>query len=180
MGDKTINFKGKEITLSQLIKEEKLSQEVAQQALNRIYEEATVVQKSFGETVEEIMRLQKIVKPWRGETIIDVDKASELTGLHEGVFRTNMYKNNCVIDMSLIISMSIGFKLNSIFTQRLLQSAGLDFRLDNPEHIAYLFLLEYCRDSDIVECNKILEQFGLPKTRWLGSKERPPYSKKIK
>ena len=52
---------------------------------------------------------------------------------------------------------------------RLLQSAGLAFRLDNPEHLAYLFLLEYCMDYSVEQCNKILEKLGIPKTKRLGS-----------
>lgn len=83
-----------------------------------------------------------------------------------------MWKTNCVVDMSLVVSMAIGFKLGPVLTDRLLQSAGLAFRLDNPEHIAYMFLLEYCRDLDVEKCNKILDSLGIGRSRQLGSHHR--------
>lgn len=110
-----------------------------------------------------------LTKIWHGKTILDVPKATELTGLNANVFRTNMHRSECVVDMGTVISMCIGFKLSPILTDRLLQSAGLAFRLDNPEHLAYLFLLEYCMDYSIEQCNKILEKLGIPKTKRLGS-----------
>lgn len=173
------------LQLSEKIKNAKFSQAEAKEALDKIYSEATIVQKPFGETVEEIMKSQKITKKWgaikeridingvpaytiKDNIIIDKKKAEELTKLNYSVF-TRMYKPNCTIDMALIISMCIGFKLSPVLAQRLLQSAGLDFRLDNPDHIAYLFLLEHCKDYTIDECNEVLEKLGVPETRRLGS-----------
>lgn len=169
MREITIDYNGQKMALSESIKKEALSPEEAKKALDKIYIEATIVQKPFGQTVEEIMIAQGIIKKWGKRDILDVSRAVELTGLNPGVFYTNMYKPNCVIDMALIISMCIGFKLSSVLTQRLLQSAGLDFRLDNPDHIAYLFLLEHCREFDVNKCNEVLEYLGVSKTKRLGS-----------
>lgn len=74
--------------------------------------------------------------------------------------------------MALVISICIGFNLSSTLSGSLLRSAGLNFRLSNPEHLAYIFLLEHCNELDIDECNKILEYLGVPKARQLGSHGR--------
>lgn len=144
----------------------------AREALKQIYAEAKSLEMPFGETVEGILIEKGFIKKWGGKEIIDVPKASKLTGLNPNIFRTNMWKSDCVVDMALVISMAIGLKLSPIMTDRLLQSAGLAFRLDNPEHIAYIFLLEYCRDLTIPECNRILDGLGIRKTRQLGSRCR--------
>ena len=159
--------------LAEAIKEGKLSSEEAKTAFQEyIYAEAPAVQKSFGETVEDIMRIQGLTKMWRGEEILDVPTASELTGLNSGIFHANMYKPDCTVDMALVISMCIGFKLGPALTQRLLQSAGLTFRFENPEHIAYIFLLEYCKDFTIEQCNEFLQSLGIKRTKQLGSYRR--------
>lgn len=162
----------KRIKLSEEIKNPAFSQEEAKKALDRIYAQAPDVQKPFGDTVEDIMRSLGLTKKWGGKEILDTKAASELTGLNSEIFRVNMYKPNCTIDMALIISICIGFKLSPILTQRLLLSAGMDFRLSNPEHLAYIFLLEHCNELDIEECNNILEYLGVPRTRQLGSHGR--------
>jgi hypothetical protein len=175
MSDRKVNYNGEMVNISTLIKDEALSKEEAQNALNKLYEEADDIQRPFGETVKSIMIKQGITKKWGGQEIIDTNSAAELTGLNEGIFKSTMYKPDCTISMSLVISMCIGFMLGSVFTSMLLNSAGLHFRLTNPEHIAYLFLLEHCKDSDIEECNAILEHLGIPKTKQLGSTERGEY-----
>lgn len=149
-----------------------LKKEEAQEALNQLYKETSALTLPFGETVAKIMKKQGLTKMWRGKVILDIPRAVELTQLQAGIFRRNMWKTDCVVDMALVVSMAIGFKLSPILTDRLLQSAGLAFRLDNPEHIAYLFLLEYCQDLDVKECNKILDNLGIRKTRQLGSHHR--------
>ncbi|MFG6374189.1 MAG: hypothetical protein K1W04_08685 [Oscillospiraceae bacterium] len=149
-----------------------LSKEDAQAKLKLLYAEAKSLAKPFGETVEGILREKGFVKQWGGQEKIDIPKVAKLTGLNPGIFRTNMWKSDCVVDMALVISMAIGLKLSPILTDRLLMSAGLAFRLDNPEHLAYIFLLEYCRDLTIPECNKILDSLGIRKTRQLGSRHR--------
>jgi hypothetical protein len=188
---------GKKVEIAQKIRITFLSQEEAQEALEKklretickksaltrseahgailkLYEEASAIQKPFGETVAEIMRIKGITKVYRGKEILDVPKAVSLTKLNPNIFRENMYKANCTVDMALVISMSIGFQLGPTLTDRLLKAAGLAYRLDNPEHIAYIFLLEYCSDLNIEQCNKILEELGIPKTRRLGSYGRRP------
>lgn len=149
-----------------------LKMEEAQEALQQLYKEVSAFTLPFGETVEKIMRIQGLTKKWGNKEILDISSAVKLTKLSRGVFQTNMWKADCVVDMSLVISMAIGFKLSPVLTDRLLQSAGLAFRLDNPEHLAYMFLLEYCRDLNVVECNKILDSLGIRKTRQLGSHAR--------
>lgn len=173
MSDIKIDFNGKKTALSELIKEEALSQAEAQKAIDKIYAEVPAVQPPFGQMVEDIMRTQGLVKKWGKRTILDTQKAAELTALNPDIFRVNMYKPNCTIDMALVISMCIGFKLSPILTHRLLLSAGLEFRLSNPEHLAYAFLLEHCKDRSVNECNEILEYLGVPKTRQLGSYSKP-------
>lgn len=126
----------------------------------------------FGDTVFEIMKIKGLTKKYKGKEIPNYSKAVELTKLSRGVFQTNMWKTDCVVDMALVVSMAIGFKLDPLLTERLLQSAGLAFRLDNPEHLAYMFLLEYCQDLGVEECNKILDRLGIRKTRQLGSHSR--------
>lgn len=162
----------KRVELSEELKRLAFSQEEAEKVLQRIYAEAPEVQKPFGETVEGIMKSLGLTKKWGKREILDVNTASELTGLNPEIFRKNMYKPSCVIDMALIVSICIGFKLSPILTQKVLLSAGMDFRLSNPEHLAYIFLLEHCNELDIDECNKILEYLGVPKTRQLGSRGR--------
>lgn len=150
-------------------KSAKNEKEALSKAIEALYREASVIQNPFGKTVEAIMIEKGLTKTWRGKTILDVPKATKLTGLNANVFRTNMHKSECVVDIGTVISMCIGFKLSPILTDRLLQSAGLAFRLDNPEHLAYLFLLEYCMDYSVEQCNKILEKLGISKTKRLGS-----------
>lgn len=149
-----------------------LKRSEAKRALEQLYKEASALTLPFGKTVESIMKAKGLTKMWRGKEILDVPKAVELTGLSKGVFQTNMWKDDCVVDMSLVVSLAIGFKLTPVLTDRLLQSAGLAFRLDNPEHIAYMFLLEYCQDLSVQECNSILDALGVRKTRQLGSHSR--------
>ena len=146
------------------------TQEEAQAIIKKALDKAGNAEDIW--TVEDILREKGFTKKWGGEEIIDVPKVAKLTGLSPGIFRTNMWKSDCVVDMALVISMAIGLKLSPIMTNRLLQSAGLAFRLDNPEHIAYIFLLEYCRNMSIPECNKILDGLGIRKTRQLGSHQR--------
>lgn len=149
-----------------------LSRKEAKDTLEKIYQEAVALTLPFGETVEQIMKIQGITKMYRGKEILDVPRAVELTQLNPGIFRTNMYKKDCVVDMALVVTMAIGFRLSSVLTDRLLQSAGLAFRFDNPEHIAYIFLLEYCQDLSVKECNEILDSLGIRKSRQLGSRSR--------
>lgn len=140
--------------------------------LKLVYKEAKSLAMPFGETVESILKEKGYTRIWGNREILDYSKIEKLTGLNRSIFQTNMWKSDCVVDMALVISMAIGLKLSPIMTDRLLQSAGLAFRLDNPEHIAYIFLLEYCRDLSIPECNKILNRLGIRKTRQLGSFHR--------
>lgn len=174
--DNAMSKAKKELTerkkLPEEIKKLAFSQEEAKKALERIYAQAPDVQKPFGDTVDDIMRSLGLTKKWGGKEILDTKVASELTGLNSEIFRRNMYKPNCTIDMALVISICIGFNLSSTLSGSLLRSAGLNFRLSNPEHLAYIFLLEHCNELDIDECNKILEYLGVPKARQLGSHGR--------
>lgn len=141
-------------------------------ALMDLYNEAAAVQRPLDETIDEILCAQGLVKQYHGKTIIDYARASKLTKLNQGVFRKSIRNTNANIDMSIVMSICIGLKLSSVLTDRLLQSAGLAFRLDNPEHLAYIFLLEYCKDLDIDQCNQLLKDLHIRKERWLGSHGR--------
>ena len=131
---------------------------------NEVYEMATVVQKPFGEAVQEIMDKRNL----------SVSDAVELTGLNRNIFYT-MKKPECNIEMNLVISLCIGFQLDTVSTQLLLQSAGRSFNLNNREHRAYLYLIEYYKDTDIETCNEILECLNIPNFKQLGSYERGAY-----
>ena len=150
------------------------SKEEAKEQLKAIYSEVPAIYKPFGETVADIMRTLGLTKKWAGEIRPDIAKAEALTGLNREIFRKTMYKNNCVVDMSLVISICIGFQLSNAYTHTLLNAAGLSFRLDNPEHLAYLFLLEHCKGMTIKECNEVLTKFDMPRSRQLGSHSRGP------
>lgn len=142
------------------------------QALTDLYNEAASVQRPLDEMVDEILRAQGFEKQYHGKIIIDYAKASRLTKLNQDVFRKSIRNPNANIDMSIVMSICIGLKLSAVLTDRLLQSAGLAFRLDNPEHLAYIFLLEYCKDFDIDQCNQLLKDLGIRKERLLGSHGR--------
>lgn len=146
--------------------------ESAERILREIYRDLKPAAQPFGETVDAIMREIGLTKKWGNEVKLDIPRAVKLTKLSKGIFQTNMWKSNCVVDMALVISMAIGFQLSNATTNRLLQSAGLAFRLDNPEHIAYMFLLEYCQGMSVEDCNKILNSLGIRKSRQLGSHPR--------
>lgn len=142
------------------------------QALKDLYNETRAIQRPFGETIKEILRKQGFEKQWHGKTILDLDRVSKATKLNRDIFEKSIHRPEVSIGMNIVISICIGLKLSPILTNRLLQSAGLAFRLDNAEHLAYMFLLEYCRDYDIEKCNQLLEELGVPKSRRLGSQGR--------
>lgn len=169
-----MEYCGKKMTLQEAIEAGAGSLENIKKAIYEKIGIACALQKPFGETVADIMKMQGITKKKGEKEILDIGRACDLTGLNRNIFYTNMYKPDCVIDMALVVSISIGFKLGPILTQRLLQAAGLAFRLENPNHIAYIYILENCGDLTIEECNEVLESLGVKKTKRLGSYERKP------
>lgn len=142
---------------------EKNKNEVLEE-FNETYKMSTIVQKPFGEAIREIIKTKGLT----------IKQASELTGLNEGIFYS-MRRPNPHIEIRLVISICIGFKLDSVSTQLLLQSAGCGFNMNNRIHRAYLYVIEYYKDSDIEYCNEILECLGIPKSKRLGSASRGPY-----
>ena len=131
------------------------------------YEVSTAVQKPFGEAVLEVMRIKGLNGP---------SDFAEYTGLNTNVYYT-MQKQDCNIELNLVISICVGFNLDTVSTQLLLQSAGLGFNLNNRIHRAYLYIVEYYKDATIEECNETLEILGVPASKRLGSYERGPYKK---
>lgn len=131
---------------------------------NETYKVSKAVQKPFGKAIKEVMQI-------KGLSIAD---AVECTGLNRNIFYT-MQKPECNIELNLVISLCVGFKLDTVSTQLLLQSAGLGFNLNNRIHRAYLYLIEYYKETDIQTCNEILEYLDVPKWKRLGSHERGPY-----
>ena len=89
-----------------------------------------------------------------------------------------MQKADSNIELNLVISVCVGFKLDTVSTRLLLESAGLGFNMNNRVHRAYLYIIEYFKDANIETCNEILEYLGVPKSKRLGSCERGPYKKK--
>jgi len=155
--------------LSKSIKEKAFSQEEAKKVLEKMYIDADTLQPPFGEKVAGLMKKRGMTKKWGNRIILDVKKAADLTGLNDNIFKSTMFKPNCFIEMNVVIAISIGFNLGPILTGELLKSAGLDFRLKNPEHLAYIYLLEHCQDKSRYECNEILEYLGVPPTKLLKS-----------
>lgn len=135
-----------------------------------IYAVSTAVQKPFGDAVLEVMR----IKGLKG-----AEAFSEKTGLNRNIYYT-MQKADCNIELNLVISICIGFELDTVSTQLLLQSAGLGFNLNNKIHRAYLYIVEYYKDATLEVCNEILECLGIPKSKQLGSYERGEYKKRKK
>ncbi len=145
---------------------EKQQREQTIKDFQEIYEISQAVQKPFGEAVLAMMKI-------RG---LEGAKAfSECTGLNRNIYYT-MQKPDCNIEMQLVISICVGFKLDTVSTQLLLESAGLGFNLNNPNHRAYLYIIEYYKDTDIETCNKILEYLDIPASKRLGSYERGAYT----
>lgn len=130
------------------------------------YQVSLAVQKPFGEAIQEIMKIKNLT----------VSEAMNRTGLNRNIFST-MKKPGCNIELRLVISMCIGFQLDAVSTHLLLESAGLSFNMSNPIHRAYLYVIEYYKDTDIETCNGILECLGVPESKRLGSYERKPYKK---
>lgn len=158
------------------IKEQKEKKEARKEAkkqeiiedFEKAYAVSTAVQKPFGEAILEIMR----IKGFKGPS--DFMKC---TGLNRNIY-TTMQKPDNNIELDLVISICVGFKLDTVSTRLLLESAGLGFNMNNRIHRAYLYIIEYFKDADIETCNEILEYLGVPKSKRLGSCERGPYKKK--
>lgn len=145
---------------------------VDKEYINNNFEEtyliSTAVQKPFGKAVLEVMQIKGLKGP---------SDFTEYTGLNPNIYYT-MQKSNCNIELNLVISICIGFNIDAVSTQLLLQSAGCGFNLNNRIHRAYLYLIEYYKGADIDECNDILEILNVPETKQLGSYERGPYNLK--
>lgn len=144
-----------------------IDKEIISKAFKNAYEVSTAVQKPFGEAVVEVMRIKGLKGP---------SDFAEYTGLNPNIYYT-MQKPDCNIKLNLVISICIGFKLDTVSTQLLLQSAGCGFNMNNRIHRAYLFLIEHYKNADIEKCNYILEILGVPASKRLGSYERGPYKK---
>lgn len=134
---------------------------------NDAYEISTIVQKPFGQAVKEIMEKKKI----------SITEATELTGLNRNFFYT-MLKPDCNIEIKMVISICLGFQLDTVSTQLLLQSTGCGFNMNNRIHRAYLYIIEHYKDADIETWNDILCTLGVPKHLLLGSTERGVYKKR--
>lgn len=147
--------------------EEKKEKERIAKDFKERYQLSLAVQKPFGQAVCDIMRMKGLKTAKEFE---------EYTGLNRNIYYT-MKKPNCNIEMQLVISICIGFKLDTVSTQLLLESAGLDFNMNNLYHRAYLYIIEYYKDKSIENCNKVLEYLGVPASKRLGSYERGAYKK---
>lgn len=144
---------------------------ISKQYLKKHYSTDLAVIKPFGTLVEEILLAEGITKKQHGKTVIDYKRASARTGLNENIFRVTMHKPDCTIKLPLVISLCIGLNLSSDLTNQLISAAGLSIRICNPDHRAYLFLLENRMEhgSSIVRCNEILKDAGVKPSRRLGS-----------
>lgn len=152
----------KEMSTKEMSTKEHIAQE-----FNEAYEVSQAVQKPFGEAVLDVMR----IKGLKG-----AGDFTEHTGLNRNIFYT-MQKADSNIELNLVISICIGFKLDTVSTHLLLQSAGLSFNMNNRVHRAYLYVIEYYKETDIDTCNKILEYLDIPESKRLGSSTRKPYKK---
>ena len=78
---------------------------------------------------------------------------------------------------STLISICVGYDLDLIVTQVLLDSLGLGFNYQNRRDYAYIFLLTQCRGKEIKECNEILKALNIEEKYWLGQYARSKRSK---
>lgn len=140
------------------------------QDFEEAYAVSTAVQKPFGEAILEVMRIKGLDGP------SDFEK---YTGLNKNIYYT-MQNKDSNIELNLVISICVGFGLDTVSTRLLLESAGLGFNMNNRLHRAYLYIIENYKNTDIETCNEILEYLDVPKTKRLGSYERGPYKKKDK
>ena len=134
---------------------------------DEIYAVSQAVQKPFGEAVIEVMRIKGLNGP---------ADFTEYTGLNRNIYYT-MQKPDSNIELNLVISICVGFQLDTVSTQLLLQSAGLGFNLNNRIHRAYLYIIEYYKDTGLDNCNEILKCLDVPESKRLGSSERGAYKK---
>ncbi|MBQ3135775.1 MAG: hypothetical protein IJB75_08240 [Oscillospiraceae bacterium] len=146
------------------------TREYAIKEFEEAYAVSQAVQKPFGEAVLEVMKLKGLEGP---------SAFSKHTGLNRDIYYT-MQKPDKNIELNMIISICIGFQLDTVSTNLLLHSAGFGFNMSNRIHRAYLYLIEYYKGHDISECNKILEYLDVPPFKRLGSSERGPYKPREK
>ena len=98
----------------------------------------------------------------------------EQTGLNRNIYYT-LNKDTANFDMSLVVTLALTLKLDSVSTALLLNSAGLSFNLNNYYHKCYLFILSYFQDCSLEICNEILDVLNVPDCKKLGAHHREPY-----
>lgn len=69
--------------------------------------------------------------------------------------------------MKTIVAFAIVYDVDISVVEQLLQLAGCGFNMTNPVDYAYHFLIRYCRNMKIVDCNNILLEMGIDKKHLL-------------
>lgn len=134
-------------------------------------EQKQAFDKEFLETSDSQRSYEKILLNLMKKKDLSVQKASELTGLNEILFK-NLNKTGGRIQKRFIISIAVGFKLDVHLTEYILESCGMTFCESNKVDKAYIYLLESCKDRDISECNAILRDLGIDGKDMLGELSR--------
>lgn len=102
------------------------------------------------------------------------------TGLSHNMFsRIKNYVNKSdPPKKSTLMSICVGYGIDYPLAQRLFDSVGMGFSLQNKRDYAYIFLLTQCRGKSIDECNEILEWLKIEEYYRLGSYARTPRKNK--
>lgn len=69
--------------------------------------------------------------------------------------------------MKTMVAFAIVYDVDVSVLEQLLQLAGCGFNMTNPVDFAYHFLVRYCRNMKIVDCNNILLEMGIDESNLL-------------
>lgn len=69
--------------------------------------------------------------------------------------------------MKTMVAFAIVYDVDISVLEQLLQLAGCGFNMTNPVDYAYHFLVRYCRNMKIVDCNNILLEMGIDENNLL-------------
>lgn len=135
---------------------------------NRDLENSRRYNKPFREIMEDILK---------GETYLSFESK---TGLSQNMYYRLLHEvdEKDPPQRSTIISVCVGYNLDILMAQALLESLGLEFNRFKKRDYAYSFLLTRCRGKDVDECNEILKALGVEEKHYLGYHARRKVSQK--
>ena len=137
---------------------------------------------------EDCYNNEKIIKPFSEifKNIIGEDsyvRFERKTGLGKSMFYAlqNRVGKDEPTSKGTVVSICVGYEMGLTIAKELLESQGSSFNPHSKRDTAYIMLLTEFRGKKIDECNKVLEEIGIPKKYWLGNytkKPRKPQEKK--